>query len=96
MKKSILLTICLLATVCVWGQPRYDMSKLKREALNRGVIAIRNGNQVIVSWRTLSTDKVGEPFDIYRNGQKLNKKPLTKGGTFFTDEQPLSTDVTYE
>ena len=96
MKKSILLTICLLATVCVWGQPRYDMSKLKREALNRGVIAIRNGNQVIVSWRTLSTDKVGEPFDIYRNGQKLNKKPLTKGGTFFTDEKPLSTDVTYE
>ena len=60
------------------------------------MVAIRDGGKVIVSWRTLTTDKIGEPFDIYRNGTKLNEEPLTKGGTFFTDKQPLATDATYE
>ena len=78
------------------AQPRYDMKKLKREALDRGVVAIRQGEKVIVSWRTLSTDKTGEAFDIYRNGTKLNARPLKKGGTFYADEQPLQEDATYE
>jgi len=78
------------------AQPRYDMKKLKREALDRGVVAIRQGDKVVVSWRTLSTDKSGEAFDIYRNGTKLNPRPLKKGGTFYTDEQPLDGDATYE
>ena len=78
------------------AQPRYDMKKLKREALDRGVVAIRQGDKVVVSWRTLSTDKSGEAFDIYRNGTKLNPRPLKKGGTFYTDEQPLDGHATYE
>ena len=78
------------------AQPRYDMKKLKREALDRGVVAIRQGDKVVVSWRTLSTDKSGEAFDIYRNGTKLNPRSLKKGGTFYTDEQPLDGHATYE
>ena len=71
------------------AQPAYDLKGMNREQLNRGVVAVRNGQQVVVSWRTLTTDPVGEAYDVYRNGQKLNRKPLTKGGTFFVDEQPL-------
>ena len=78
------------------AQPRYDMNKLKREKLNRGVVAIREKGKVYVSWRTLSTDATGQAFDVYRNGTKLNSQPLKKGGTFFIDEQPLTTDATYE
>ena len=78
------------------AQPNYNMQQIKRERLNRGVVAFRHGQQVIVSWRTLTTDAKGQPFDIYRNGEKLNRAPLTKGGTFFIDEKPLSTAATYE
>ena len=69
------------------AQPRYDMKTINREQLDRGVVAIRSGEKVIVSWRTLTSDGVGEAFDVYRDGKKLNKTPLKKGGTFFIDEQ---------
>ena len=78
------------------AQPNYNMQQIKREQLNRGVVAIRQGQQVIVGWRTLTSDATGQPFDIYRNGEKLNREPLTKGGTFFIDEHPLPTTMTYE
>ena len=78
------------------AQPRYDMKTINREKLDRGVVAIRSGEKVIVSWRTLTSDGVGEAFDVYRDGQKLNKTPLTKGGTFFVDEQPSAKDAVYE
>ena len=78
------------------AQPNYDMKQIKREYLNRGVIAVRNGQQVIIGWRTLTNDAKGQAFDIYRNGNKLNREPLTKGGTFFVDNTPLQTSATYE
>ena len=76
--------------------PAYNLTKLKQEQLDRGVVAIKDSGKVIISWRTLSSDTIGEAFDIFRNGKKLNKAPLTKGGTFFIDEHPLPTDATYE
>ncbi len=38
------------------AQPRYDLEKMSRERLNRGVVAVRSGERVVVSWRTLSSD----------------------------------------
>ena len=89
---------CLLAigVLAASAQPRYNMEKMKREKLDRGVVAIRHGQQVVVSWRTLTSDATGQPFDVYRDGKKLNKRPLTKGGTFFVDEQPLDKDAVYQ
>ena len=88
------------------AQPKYDLKTLKREQLDRGVVAIRDGERVVVSWRTLTTDGVGEAYDIYRcpvedhlqgkSGTKLNQQPLTKGGTCFIDSLPLTTDIIYE
>ena len=75
--------------VCVMAQPRYQKKQMMLEALNRGVVAIRSGNQVVVCWRTLSSDKPGEAFDVYRNGEKMNVEPMVKGGTFYVDEHPL-------
>ena len=76
--------------------PHYNLKKMNIEHLDRGVVAIPQKGKVILSWRTLMSDRVGEPYDVYRNGQKLNKSPLKKGGTFFIDEQPLSGDAVYE
>ena len=109
MKKSILgllfLTPCLSPLLCP-AQPKYDLKTLKREQLDRGVVAIRDGGKVVVSWRTLTTDHAGEAFDVYRcsvedhlqgkNGTILNQQPLTKGGTCFIDSLPLTTDAIYE
>lgn len=66
------------------------------EKLNRGVVALRHDNQVVVSWRILSFDRKGEAFDVYRNGEKMNKQPLMTGGAFFVDKNPLTGDATYE
>ena len=96
MKQKLILTSLLLGMLSAAAQPNYDMKQIKREYLNRGVIAVRNGQQVIVGWRTLTTDAKGQAFDIYRNGNKLNREPLTKGGTFFVDNTPLQTSATYE
>ena len=89
----VLLTLCL----CSSGQPRYDLTNLSTEKLDRGVVAVRQPDgSAFVSWRVLRSDKTGEPFDIYRNGVKLNGEPLRQGGTFFIDRQPLSEDAVYE
>ena len=87
----------LMTTIQAIAQTNYDYSKLHREQLNRGVVAVRTEDgKVAVSWRTLMSDPKGQPYDVYRNGVKLNTKPLTTGGTFFIDEQPLQTEAVYE
>ena len=97
--KRTLLSLFLIGSLCPvtsLAQPRYDKSQMNVERLNRGVVAIRSGEKVIVGWRTLSTDAVGEPFDVYRDGRKLNARPLCQGGTMFTDEAWPGTDAVYE
>ena len=97
MKQTILLSLaCLLGTPTVSAQPRYDMQHICREKLNRGVVAIKSNGKVAISWRLLKADQADTPFDVYRNGKKLNGKPIADGGTFFIDEQPLPSDATYE
>ena len=77
---------CVLTTVAVTAQPRYDKQEICPWMLDRGVVAFRHGNNVCISWRTLKSDATGEPFTIYRNGKKMLKKPLNDGGNFFIDE----------
>ena len=99
MKRILFSVGLLLANLLGWAQSNYDYERLCMERLDRGVVAIPQADgRVAVSWRTLRSDKKGEPFDIYRNGVKLNDEPLTSGGTFFVDSQPLSSgdDVLYE
>ena len=96
MKRTLFLA-CLVA-ICwsSFAQPRYQKEQMALEKLNRGVVALRHDNQVVVSWRILSSDRKGEAFDVYRNGEKMNKQPLTTGGAFFVDKNPLTGDATYE
>ncbi len=96
MKPLLLILPLLSCTALTLAQPRYDMDNICRENLNRGVVAVRSGGQVLISWRTLTSDRVGQTFDVYRNGQKLNDASLTEGGTCFVDKAPLTGDATYE
>lgn len=95
------ISIAILALTLCFGmasaQPAYDLKKINKEKLNRGVVALKQTDgKVFISWRILSSDKKGEAFDIFRNGQKLNTQPLTSGGAFYVDENPLASEATYE
>ena len=90
MKTPLVTLLSLFCFAVMTGQPRYDFSRLATERLDRGVVAVRQDDgKVFISWRILKSDQKGEPFDVYRNGVKLNAEPLTQGGSCFIDEQPL-------
>lgn len=78
------------------AQPRYSEQDICKWNLDRGVVAIRQGKQVCISWRTLKSDRIGEPFSVFRNGKRISKRTLKDGGTFFIDSHPLATDAVYE
>ena len=68
-----IITTVVAAAMCAsaFAQPRYDMDNIQRERLDRGVVALRqDAGHVVVSWRTLMSDKKGE---MYPQQQKLNK-----------------------
>ncbi|HKX33665.1 MAG TPA: hypothetical protein VJ302_38655 [Blastocatellia bacterium] len=59
------------------------------ENLGRGVVAVRSGSNVMVSWRLLGLDPAGIGFNVYRSANggaavKLNGAILT-GGCNYTD-----------
>lgn len=89
------LLFLLLCPMAVVAQPRYDYGRIQHERLGRGVVAIRKEGKVFVSWRVLRSDSVGQPFRVYRNDSLLTPVPLTEGGSFFIDQNPLSADAVY-
>ena len=90
MKTQKKLWSALAVLVCVQlydvvAQPAYDYSKLQKEQLGRGVVAIReNPSDVVVSWRYLSSDPIITSFNVYRNGEKIAEVPHSTG-TFYRD-----------
>ena len=75
--------------------PAYDYSKLQKEKLGRGVVAIReNQSEVAVSWRYLSSDPVNTSFNLYRDGKKVAEVPATTG-TFYRDTYKSKKAATY-
>ncbi len=59
-------------------------AKIQAEKLNRGVISVHSANGNQVSWRSLVDDPAGSAFNVYRNGTKVNRVPLS-GPTSFVD-----------
>ncbi len=87
-----------LAFACTGGfaQSNYDYSQLKMENLDRGVVAVReNPDTVVISWRYLSSDPENQSFDVFRDGKKLNGKPIA-GATFFKDGYKDTATATYQ
>ena len=90
------LLILLCAALGSMAQPRYNYSKLQREQLGRGVMAIRQDPfNVYVTWRYLSSDPVETEFNVYRNGIKQTTVPASCG-TFWIDANPSVSEALYE
>lgn len=83
-------------TMTAFSQSNYDYTGIKLEKLNRGVAAIReSADSVAVSWRYLSSDPENQTFDIYRDGKKINRKPIADA-TFFKDAYKGTSPAVYE
>lgn len=90
------LAATLLTAAAAIGQSGYDYSRLKTEHLDRGVVAVRqDADTVALSWRYLSADPMDQAFDIYRDGHKLNRKPITDR-TFYKDPYGGAAQARYE
>lgn len=95
MKRTFLLALILVMTISVCSQNNYDYSKLQRERLGRGVVALRESkDSVAVSWRYLSSDPMETQFSLYRNG-KLIKTTKPNEGTFVKDACKSTEAITY-
>ncbi|QIU94576.1 rhamnogalacturonan lyase [Bacteroides faecium] len=99
MRKITIYLLCLFLSVpmmTMTAQPGYNYSKLQREKLNRGVIAIReNPSEVVVSWRYLSSDPIKSGFNVYRDGKKITDTPVTVS-TMFRDKNSSRKAAVYE
>lgn len=97
MNKNLFLTMTLGASAMLASaQPSYDFSKMQRESLGRGVIAVRQDTKsVFVSWRYLEQDCKETSFNVYREGKLLNASPI-KDVTWFVDQNDSGEPVRYE
>ncbi|UDF04835.1 rhamnogalacturonan lyase [Asticcacaulis sp. AND118] len=57
----------------------------KVEYLDRGAVAVTADKGVLVSWRALVTDDAKLGFNVYRDGKKLNARPVTATTSFKDD-----------
>ncbi|MBW8687489.1 rhamnogalacturonan lyase family protein [Chitinophaga rhizophila] len=95
MKKILpLMTFCI-----VWLYSNLCAQR-RMENLGRGVVAVRSGQQIFVSWRLLGRDPAGIGFNIYRTAGggtaiKLNAAVLTAGTNFTDNTASLSNSNTY-
>ncbi len=68
------------------------VSLKQMEELDRGFVAVKKENGMFLSWRFLGTDDENIKFNVYKNGEKLNKKPIADV-TNYTDSSYTSGDV---
>ncbi len=94
--------VAVVAASACWPAGSADAATGPRqmENLGRGVVAVRDGSNVFISWRLLALDPSGIGFNVYRSAAggpavRLNSSVLT-GGTNFTDTTAdLTQDNTY-
>lgn len=68
-RKTILaLTLCWYISLSATGQvtPSSQMEKL-----DRGLVAVKSGNKIFLSWRLLGTDTKETTFDVVRDGKTI-------------------------
>ena len=94
--RIMLLFILINMSMLTMAQPKYNYPKLQMENLGRGVVAIRNNvEEVVISWRYLSSDPIKTAFNIYRDGVKINEVPIAES-TMYIDKYNADDAALYE
>lgn len=60
-----------------------EFTTRQMENLDRGLVAVNNGNGNFVSWRWLGSESASVKYNLYRDGEKINAYPLNV--TNYTD-----------
>ena len=70
--RKILLSVLLLtaATTTTFAQRQTDR-------LDRGLVAMKSGTGVYLSWRILGEEYYDVTYNVYRDGVKITETPLT-------------------
>lgn len=92
MKKKILLftLISLLGMIS-----NESMAQRIQQPLGRGIVAVKNGNKALITWRKLAQEPEDALYNVYVNGKKINTTPLTKSNFQTTANQvPAGSQVT--
>lgn len=76
MRKFYLLFVFSLISIVGFAQRFTD-------TVDRGLVAVKVSNGVFVSWRVFGEEYYGVTYNLYRNGTKVNQKPLSVSN--FTD-----------
>lgn len=50
----------------------------QQQTLGRGVVAVRNGSNVFLSWRRLAQEPEDAMYNVYVDGKKINPSPLSR------------------
>ncbi|CAN5302094.1 rhamnogalacturonan lyase [soil metagenome] len=83
---AVLLCATALSSVGGIALAGPELAPRQMEALDRGLVAVPAiDGGILVSWRLLGDDSPKIAFNLYRDGAKLNAKPLT-GSTDFVDK----------
>ena len=64
------------------------------ENINRGLVAVRDGNGYLVMWRLWGTESHSTAFNVYRNGEKVNSDPITESTTYRDGGAPVNSQYT--
>lgn len=72
---------CGVVACIASAQPAYDLAQMQTERLDRGVVAVTEGDSVAVSWRSLRDDAEDAAFSVWADGECLSQEPL-RGTTF--------------
>ena len=79
-KSYILILLSMLFATSAVAQPAYSPD-IQKESLDRGLVCLKDGDSIIVSWRLLNNEE-HLAFNISANGKQLNDKPISSS-TFF-------------
>ncbi|MFW6278929.1 MAG: hypothetical protein ACOC2G_01955 [Bacillota bacterium] len=62
--------------------------------IDRGLVAFSVDDGVYLQWRLLGTEETDTPFNVYRDGEKVNEEPLTESTNYL--DQEGSKDAQYK
>lgn len=75
---SLLSSALLVTSLGLGNTPATHAAGARQmEFLDRGVVAVKTGTGVFVSWRLLGTEGSNVSFNVYRDGTKVNASPIT-------------------
>lgn len=56
------------------------------EKLNRALVAVDTEDGIYIGWKMLGTDPESVSFDIYRDNEKINEKPITTSTNYLDED----------